>query len=75
MAREAMSARLPQLRVTKRMKRWLEQAAEARRVSVADLQREGLVRLMMRSQMSPACSCSPDDQSTHGCQCGAEVGK
>lgn len=75
MARESMSERLPQLRVTRKMKRWVEQIAKARKVSEADVQREALERMRMRQLMAPTCSCSPDDRSKHGCRCGAEVGR
>lgn len=75
MAREPMTKRLPQLRVTQKMGKWVERYAEQRRVSVADVQREALARMMMRQQMSPACSCSPDDRAKDGCRCGAEVGR
>lgn len=75
MAREPMTERLPQLRVTKKMGRWVERFAEQCRVSVADVQREALARMMVRQQMAATCSCSPDDRAKDGCRCGAEVGR
>lgn len=75
MARDLMPERLPQLRVSRKMRKWVEQYAKAARVSEADVQREALARMMMRQQMSSACSCSPDDRNQHGCRCGAGVGR
>lgn len=77
MAREPMTERLPQLRVTKKMGRWVERFAEQCRVSVADVQREALRRMMEKRERPVllACSCSPDDRAKDGCRCGAEVGR